>query len=352
MTRRFPALSLRWLVASTAAATALLGACANRENPPSFVNYLRVLSVRATPPEVAPGGTTTLDALVVGTDKPLCVGWSFCAVKGPAEAGLGCLDPALEVELGVEATATFDADPALFQKALGALRGLAVPPAGAQAGSDAGGGDAGTSTGTPPAGLSFDLAKGIPLTIFYTARERLDGETCPTSGLALNHTPCGARSTCLQTYKTLTLSTSPKPNENPVLLGVMLGGVAWPEDVTPTLGPGQTLPIVPLWDKASQQTYTNTFGEVLTEALTFVWFTDRADYDKDRSTETNPARTISFKAPDAPLTSQPVDVWIVAIDGRGGNTWLHRRGLVQVGAKADPSPVCAASPNATGCQMK
>ena len=65
----------------------LLVACGDALPVQSFVEKLRVLGVRAEPPEIAPGETTTLDALVVQPPKaraesslPLTYLWISCSV--------------------------------------------------------------------------------------------------------------------------------------------------------------------------------------------------------------------------------------------------------------------------------
>lgn len=66
-------------------AALLIGACCAACAPdfvdPRLVNYLRVLSVRSEPPEVAPGGTLSLDALVgdpLGDGRPVSFAWAVC----------------------------------------------------------------------------------------------------------------------------------------------------------------------------------------------------------------------------------------------------------------------------------
>ena len=76
----------------TVAATLSLltvGACSNDLPAASFIDKLRVLAVRAEPPEVAPGETTALDLLAVeplvrqldgAAAAPLSAVWLACAL--------------------------------------------------------------------------------------------------------------------------------------------------------------------------------------------------------------------------------------------------------------------------------
>lgn len=50
----------------------------------SYVTGLRILAVKAEPPEVAPGQTSTLTALAVDTqNRPLTINWSYCEDPPP-----------------------------------------------------------------------------------------------------------------------------------------------------------------------------------------------------------------------------------------------------------------------------
>jgi hypothetical protein len=84
------------------AVAALAGACSNDLPAASFIDKLRVLAVRAEPPEVAPGETTALDLLAVepplpqldgGMPQPLSAVWLACALpvstSSPTPCGVG-----------------------------------------------------------------------------------------------------------------------------------------------------------------------------------------------------------------------------------------------------------------------
>jgi hypothetical protein len=79
----------------------LTAACSIDLPPPYLVDKLRVLAVRATPPEVAPGGTTALDLLIADPQVPPFAGgapasasalWFACAAP-PASAIPGPCSP-------------------------------------------------------------------------------------------------------------------------------------------------------------------------------------------------------------------------------------------------------------------
>ncbi|HAN30912.1 MAG TPA: hypothetical protein DCQ06_04890, partial [Myxococcales bacterium] len=74
-------------------------ACSSTYNPPSLINKLRVIGVRAEPPVVSVIGKTKLEPLVVGydTQEPLCYAWSLCLFALSADGNFACLDPDLEM---------------------------------------------------------------------------------------------------------------------------------------------------------------------------------------------------------------------------------------------------------------
>ena len=90
---------MRALLALAAAALAVLGAGCDNDLPvASFIDKLRVLAVKAEPPEIAPGATAALSALAVepahpeGPTAPLSALWLACSippgVASPPPCGL------------------------------------------------------------------------------------------------------------------------------------------------------------------------------------------------------------------------------------------------------------------------
>ncbi len=63
-----------------AASSSGLGGCQSFTDPPvSFVAGLRVLGIKAEPPQIAPGASTTVTALVVDTDGGTpSASWNQC----------------------------------------------------------------------------------------------------------------------------------------------------------------------------------------------------------------------------------------------------------------------------------
>src|SRR6266849_4035051 len=82
----------RRLLPALAALLPLIG-CRGSFDPASFVSGLRVLSVKAEPPEIPPGQTSMLTALVVDTDSgAIDLAWAACML-GPAPASAAPVNP-------------------------------------------------------------------------------------------------------------------------------------------------------------------------------------------------------------------------------------------------------------------
>ena len=81
----------------------------------SLVKRLRILSIAAEPPGLAPGNSTTLSALVVdpkGAGRPITYTWAVClaAVVTPGDLPLSeaaCANPAARIVIGTGATPTW-----------------------------------------------------------------------------------------------------------------------------------------------------------------------------------------------------------------------------------------------------
>ena len=70
----------------------LAAACGNSFDKAEYVNGLRVLAVKAEPPEVAPGQSTQLSVLAVDTaNRPVTLTWAACTLY--PKAGYGVINP-------------------------------------------------------------------------------------------------------------------------------------------------------------------------------------------------------------------------------------------------------------------
>jgi hypothetical protein len=258
---------------------ALAAACNADLEQQSHVAKLRVLAVRADPPELIldPDGglpATTLTALAVQPDGgPASVRFAFCteitsAPSGtlpcPGEAGID-LAPLDDVSARLDL-----ADPRILAFAQSIQVG--------------GGFDAGS-------GMAATLDDGVPLLVGFTASDgagqRLDG------------------------FQNVTLRSPAKgpANQNPVLLDLRVGDGG-------TVAAGETVRLQPI--PAPKDDRTEKYG--------FSFFATAGEISSLRSTDTTAtgeaAETwVEWKAPDA---GQTVRFWVVLRDGRGGTHWLER----------------------------
>lgn len=326
--------------------------------PPTLIDQLRVLAVRAEPPYlgIAP---SRLDLLAVGSEAPLCIAWQLCLFAWAEGGAFGCLDPAIASDLGTGATAevsVLDLLP-LLPKVPEVLRrkGLA-PPAELNVGGDGGGG--GTDAGEPPTG---DAGLQVQI-LFVVAEAAVTGGVCPSASAALAR-PCADRTRCIQGYKALTLGVdgqgAPDPRHvhaNPVLLGLRVGpdavparvetdaGADWPAAAPLRLAPyrqaGDSLAAVradthglrltPRWTPESSEVMRPSVDPGLPdrrEALIFDWYSTSGTFDYRRSGEQAASNGLMTAA--QAQAGEALTLWLVVRDERGGAAWLQRRGVIE-----------------------
>ncbi|MDP6943559.1 MAG: hypothetical protein QF464_05370 [Myxococcota bacterium] len=276
---------LRTNTTAVAVALSLLfGSCADDMAAADHVVNLRVLAIRAAPPEVrAPEGDgfalTSVDALVVGGVGEVSYTWSLCFIPGPVVNGMVCLDPEAEVSLGEGPTATIPVpSPELLLSR------------------------------APPEfeGFEIDLSSGVPVQI------------------QLDVTDESGRS--VTALKKIIVSSRSETNTNPTLDGITFNGLPWEDDeIIPFNEDLSDVDIVPQWSDATLETYDDQ-GVEATETLLFSWFMDdeTSELIKQRTSGVVPENTFS----PGPLEEQDerlVTLWLVARDDRGGVTWLTRQ---------------------------
>jgi hypothetical protein len=261
------------------AALALAGCPSNLEEQ-SRVSKLRVLAVRADPPELvltADGGipATTLTALAVDPSGDGGIELLFALCREITEAPSPTLpcpgDAGIELPEAGPSSARLDlADPAILAFAAGAQL-------------DGGSFDAG-------GGVAEALNEGVPLLVGFTARsggQRLDG------------------------FTTLTLRAEAKgpADQNPVFNDLLIGDGG-------AIAPKQVVRLQP--EPGPKDDPSKTYG--------YSFFATGGDISSLRSTDrtaTGQAAPIwvEWTAPDLP---GEVRFWVVLRDGRGGTVWLQK----------------------------
>jgi len=262
-------------------ALALAAAACNNDDqaPRTFIAGPRVLAIKAEPPEVAAGESTTVTILVVGTQgQTATVAWSSCRLAPLPGQGSNpdCVAnpqaPYLEpIGEGTTITATMPADVTAAE------------------------------LGQP------DASGGVYLTL--VARVTVAGESFAA------------------VYR-LRFGTS--GNQNPTLLGVSASDMG----VTTTLDEATPLPVTQggrltlnaLLAAGAEQSYVapvvGMSGGQVTETTRTSWFSSAGDFDDDR-TEQGQRTTLSLDELLPPVGSI-IDIYAVAHEERGGVDFLHR----------------------------
>ncbi len=317
-------------------AALLVGGCSSDLPAASFIDKLRVLAVRATPPEVAPGETTTLDTLAVeplvpqldgGAPAPLSYVWLACALPtgtltvAPCGVGTGLsastMPPACKDQpsaplciIGTDATVAYQSDVGVLGGAASTQLLLTVAVADTDAGA---------------VGCLLDIANnnGLPT----------NPDHCVVSLKRLDVSDPAQRTTA--------------PNANPTLADFY---ATTPSGFAQTLDDGngvwQYAPGADLaeWDVAAHRSddAAEKKPDGTYEALTVSWFTTAGHLDGGRSLYLPPGCNQPSQCADqlpetgadttwfAPTADQAapvvdasglVDFWAVIRDDRGGVGW-------------------------------
>jgi hypothetical protein len=270
------------IIARSALLAALLGAAAcNNEDlaPRTYIAGPRVLAIKAEPPEVAAGGSTTVTILVAGTQgQTATVAWSRCLLAPlPGQASNpDCVAnpqaPYIEpIGEGTTITTTMPTDITADQ------------------------------LGQP------DASGGVYLTL--VARVTVAAESLAA------------------VYR---LRFGASGNQNPTLMGVTasdMAGTTMLDEANPLpVRQGDRLTLNALLAPGSEQSYVapmvGSSGGQVTETERTSWFSNAGDFSDDR-TELG-QRTVLSLDELLPAVGSIIDIYAVAHEERGGVDFLHR----------------------------
>ncbi len=327
----------------------LLAGCQAEYDPPSLIKAVRVIGVRAEPPWIGAEPTViTPKAVGAPAGAQLCWSWELCPFTWTDDGNFRCFDPLLRVDLGHEAVANVS-NLHVFQSLIHidevfAKNGLDL--------SDLGQGEPGE---TDP--NACKQAPEVEVSILFKVVDTSQtGGSCPTDGAGDVEAFCADRDHCVRGFKKLHWINQPDDqaylvHANPNLDGVTMGGVEWPQALTPTVADGSKWPIEPAWPAESIETVEPkpcTVTKAKPESLLFSWFSTAGDFDAQRSFDEFPDNTFLPQVRGS-ASSQEVSVWVVARDGRNGTAWLERQLTVTKGTVAAGNPLCAMDPSLAGC---
>lgn len=297
------------LLALTLAAVALAG-CGSDFDPPSLVNGMRILAVRAEPPFVSPspGASAVLEAKVVGVapETELCHAWALCLFATSTDGKFACVDPRLQVELGTDATAT-----ATFEHLTTLYTGL-------QAYQKDNPGLASATAGVPG---TLPGAVGPPevKVLFAVAEAAAFGGQCPATAKAFLDQGCPDRDRCTIGYRGLTVALDPEDRHgNPAIDLLEVDGKALLDGESALVAGKDEVPLLPEWTELTPEGLP--VDPTATSGVVFAWFSTAGGFDQQRSYDAYPDNQWS---PEGAPAGKTVDVWVVARDGTGGVAWAE-----------------------------
>ena len=261
-----------------------LGGCQSFSDPPvSFVAGLRVLGLKAEPPQIAPGASTTVTSLVVDTDGGTpTASWNQCNLPPlPGQTvNASCVDGSAGAEL----------------QPIG--DGLTLPFVMPQV--------TAASLGDP------DATGGVYLPLVAAV------DASPQAVTAV--------------YR-LRLADAAPANTNPTIADVFsvdaAGAMSALDATAPTtVHSGDALSLTVTFAPDSAQTYTAANGAVTTETLTTSWFCTAGDLSFEKTSTTQPV-TVLHLDQRLPSAGAQIDLYAVARDERGGTDFAHRTLLLQ-----------------------
>ena len=333
--------------AALAVAMAAVAAGCSGDLPKSdVVDKLRVLAVRASPPEIRPGQTSVLDALVV--QPPLA---PDAAAPRPSYLWLACTEAAgLALPGACGVTADGNGRPGIFEAPDGG------PPSAIPSCQDQPSaplcliGQTEKVSLSPSPSLSGSQVTQVIVTLIVSDQDALACAAFAAEGSGAPPDP----DHCIIAIKRLTVSNSTSPNHNPRLAKLSLdhefkNGSAQ----LPPLEAGATLSLdaerctatlcasgIPACCEPGADAEIETDRGNVVEPLTVAWFTTAGTLAVARSTfqpadcdsacQKDPARLTAhvssdWTAPDpsAYATTSEIDFWAVVRDGREGVGWIQ-----------------------------
>jgi len=275
----------------------LAAGCRQSFDPPTWVTGLRVLAVRADPPELAAGATATLSVLAVDTEgRTLEYTWDACLLPPPLSGGAlnpECLTSdagAAYLPLGTDPTASFTM-PSL------ALADLGLPD----------------STGGfyRPVRVLVRAGDAVVPTA-YRVRYGL-------GLLPVNQNPA---------LEGVFVVPADAPDPAPPELLVPLD-----EGAPPDVAVGDTVKLRATVVAGSAETYLVPDGDPregktkeVTELVRLSWYSTAGDFSAAVTGEEKPDTELQLTkyTPTPGADGTVVDLWVVARDERGGTDWTHR----------------------------
>jgi hypothetical protein len=250
-----------------------------------------VISIKAEPPDITAGQTTTLTALAFDPmGRPLTMSWAACTL--PVDSSGANVNPAC----------------------ITTASGDGIVPIGA-----------GASVQFTMPRLPIDL----PNLFKSGALDQTDGYYLPIRVVVT-----AGDNTVTAIYR-LRYTLFPPANKNPKLIDLVQSpdgdagtpAISIPEGLSWDKGLPLVMRAVPSADSIEKYTIitldanNQPLPETVSEELRISWFSTAGKFDNEHTGTDKPDTTITF---DPAMAAGPVDLWVVVNDGRGGDDTLHR----------------------------
>jgi hypothetical protein len=282
--------------ALAALALVAVAGCGNSFDPASFVDKLRLLAVKAEPPDVAFGQMTTLTATSAnpGGSAPT-INWDACLLPPPPATGESVNQDCITLPEGDPMLVSFgQGDTVTATMPMLDLSMVGLPDQ--------------TNGFYLPVRLKLD-ADGKELVAFYQLRIFLG---------ALTPNP---------------------PNKNPMLTGIFTVPSADAgadqemalDDASPlVVHDGEELALRAHVADGSDESYVVFDGDprttpprTVTETIRISWYTTAGEFSEDATGIAKPDTTLKLDK-HQPAAGSTIDLWVVARDERGGSDVVHR----------------------------
>jgi hypothetical protein len=284
----------------------ITSACAPPAGPPlSLVTAERVLALRGTPAEAAPGDPIAFDALVAAPGGPMTpsLDWSLCHAPRPLTTN-DAVSPACLTAAGVDALGSAPSLSATIPSDACQRFGPELPP---------------SVPGQPdPRPVAADASGG-----WY---QPYRADLLAQEAIGLQRIRCNLSGASVDVAAQFRMQYLPNVNPSPdpiVLAGAAADGQS--------IAPGASLRLSVGWPDGTAEPYP--VFDVATEALAahvevlrVSWFASGGALADEHTGDEGGLSSNAFTAPSA---SGAVDVWAVVRDDRGGVGWSHARLEVQ-----------------------
>lgn len=275
--------------------------------PASYIDKLRILAIKAEPPEAAPGENVILSALVADPWTGIRrVGYLWVQCDPSTEGALGnacaqqdtlrSLNPR-ELPEGVRVFPLF-IDFAFYRAPFNSLDGLDVD--------------------------SIERHRGLTATILLVAWEGGNLEDLQD--------PDVMRQSQMAIKRIRIVDPQQTPNENPRLASLTLNGAPFDGLDIPEVKAGSTIELSATSTEESVQAFTRILPdgsiEEQVEQNVFSWYTRGGRFTQglSYSSRTQSGDPIGLELPELEtLPNDMLDVWVVLRDARGGTDWAKRR---------------------------